>query len=310
MPIDDLLELVETLQRRIDTHAAALQKSEALTRYTLIDPLLRGLGWDTADPAHVLVEYQSGGGSADYALLGPDGKPQIIIEAKRLGTPLQGAVTQGINYCIQLGISYFALTDGQRWELYETFRAVPLNEKLIVNLDMATAPPKTCLDALALWRPSVVEGNVQPGAAPVSAAPTPTYDSPSPLGSPVDEQWYSLSTFTPKPGTLLGAVRLPTGRAIETRWWGPFNEAIVRWLSAEGHLTAGLLPILNSNGKFVLALKSDPPMRSGGKPLKNLRPVEEYLLNTNFNGATNMSNARLIIERAGQNPADFAVQLR
>ena len=50
MILESLLELVETLKARIDTHGDQLRQSEALTRYALIDPLLRELGWDTEDP--------------------------------------------------------------------------------------------------------------------------------------------------------------------------------------------------------------------------------------------------------------------
>ena len=53
MPLESLLELVETLRERIITHRAVLSQSEALTRYALIDPLLRELGWDTEDPTMV-----------------------------------------------------------------------------------------------------------------------------------------------------------------------------------------------------------------------------------------------------------------
>ena len=56
MPLESLLGLVETLRSRIDEHGNALRQSEALTRYTLIDPLLRELGWDTDDPALVMPE--------------------------------------------------------------------------------------------------------------------------------------------------------------------------------------------------------------------------------------------------------------
>ena len=51
MPLESLLQLVETLRERIESHGATLSQSEALTRYALIDPLLRELGWDTSDPA-------------------------------------------------------------------------------------------------------------------------------------------------------------------------------------------------------------------------------------------------------------------
>ena len=113
MPLESLLELVETLRGRIDEHGAALRLSEALTRAALIDPLLRELGWDTEDPALVMPEYRLGRGYADYALLN-DGRPLIMVEAKKLGTPLQDAASQGIGYCIEDGIGYFAVTDGQQ----------------------------------------------------------------------------------------------------------------------------------------------------------------------------------------------------
>lgn len=79
VPLDDLLRLVETLRARIDAHGPALRGSEALTRYALIDPLLRELGWDTSDPAQVVPEYSldkgffvGGKQFADYALLGEE----------------------------------------------------------------------------------------------------------------------------------------------------------------------------------------------------------------------------------------------
>ena len=39
MVLDELQELIETLQTRIGVHASALQQNEALTRYALIDPM-------------------------------------------------------------------------------------------------------------------------------------------------------------------------------------------------------------------------------------------------------------------------------
>ena len=47
MPLESLLALVHKLRERIDAHGDKLRQSEALTRYALIDPLLRELGWDT-----------------------------------------------------------------------------------------------------------------------------------------------------------------------------------------------------------------------------------------------------------------------
>ena len=229
MPLEELLSVVETLRGRIAEHGPALRQSEALTRYALIDPLLRGLSWDTADPSQVLVEYHSGGGSADYALLGADGKPRIIVEAKKLGTPLQAAVQQVIKYCIIDGFPYFAVTDGQHWQLYNTHHPGPLSEKLVMELDVTGSASETCLDALALWRPSAAAGHVQVGAAPVISAepsslttsihPAPTPEPSSPIES---AGWSALSEFTPESGSKPAAVRFPGGTVEDTPNWSDF----------------------------------------------------------------------------------------
>ena len=114
MPLDDLFTLIHELRERIDTHGAALKQSEALTRYALIDPLLRALGWNTADPALVVPEYTArASGSADYALLDGNGKPLMMVEAKKLDTPLRDALDQGILYCAHGGHQALCVTDGR-----------------------------------------------------------------------------------------------------------------------------------------------------------------------------------------------------
>ena len=146
MPLESLLELVQKLRKRIDTHGEALKQSEALTRYALIDPLLRELGWDTTDPGQV-------GGtripvrqrvSADYALLDRDGaSPAMMVEAKKLGTPLRDAVliVQGNQLLLGWRVQkHFSVTDGQRWEVYETHKPVPIDEKRIVSFDLKDQP--------------------------------------------------------------------------------------------------------------------------------------------------------------------------
>ncbi len=140
MPLDDLYQVIEKLRERIENHRDKLNQSEALTRNALVDPLLRTLGWDTEDPALVMPEYKLGNGFADYALL-TDGKPAIVVEAKKLGTALDSASSQGINYCINDGIKYFAATDGRKWDVYETHRPVPIAEKKIVSFDILADSP-------------------------------------------------------------------------------------------------------------------------------------------------------------------------
>ena len=106
MSTASLRRVIITLNVRIRDHRSVLQSNETRTRMVLIDPLLVGLGWDTADPSLVLGEYDVSGYRADYALLDGDGKPIVFIEAKRLGVNLTLNRMQVINYANITGVPY------------------------------------------------------------------------------------------------------------------------------------------------------------------------------------------------------------
>lgn len=312
MVLEDLHELVETLQRRIAEHGPALQQSEALTRYALIDPLLRGLGWDTGDPSQVMPEFKSSRGSADYALLGSDGKPDVIIEAKRLGRGLEDAVEQVINYGTREGYEFFAVTDGQRWELYETRRRGDIEEKLVVRLNLVDAPPKTCLAALALWRPSVIAGIIAAGATPVVHPPravrTPTQPVPAPTNQDSPGVWLKLSDFIGEKGMKPRELRFPTGTTQQVGTWAEAIEQITQWLFDEGYLSDYQQPI--SRRKGIRYILSREPRHPNGTQFKNAHQAGPFFIETNFNVPDQVENIQLLIERIGQHPGDFAVRLQ
>ena len=112
------MKVVQTLRQRIDEHESELSQSEAQTRYALVDPLLRALGWDVEDPKQVTVEYPvdvgtQRDGKVDYTLF-VDEKREVVIEAKRFNTlqsesmfenkPEDDIVAKGIRYCAKDGI--------------------------------------------------------------------------------------------------------------------------------------------------------------------------------------------------------------
>ena len=75
----------------------------------------------------MLTEYNSGKGRADYAYVSkkrpaqPCRRGQAAVYAYS-AMPIE----QTINYCIQDGIDYFAITNGDNWEVYETHKKVPI----------------------------------------------------------------------------------------------------------------------------------------------------------------------------------------
>ena len=325
MLLESLLKLVETLRDRIDEHGDVLRQSEALTRYALIDPLLRELGWDTADPALVIPEFQSGNGRADYALLS-NGSPAMMVEAKKLGDDLRDrARTQGIQYCIEKGTKHFAVTDGQRWEIYETHRPVPIDEKRVVAFDLKSqSPAAECLKALALWRPSVEEGYVGAGNAPVVSSPPEVNASPIPdpiprnipeanvSASPASSQvaggeWSPLSDWNPGQGDPMPVRIMFPDKSLDQINNG-YDVAVkpTSWLIGRGLLSARDCPITNHAGRRILV--TDDPDQLTDKPADKKEVGGGLYIGTQYNGHIHVRNARTIIERVGQAPAQFKVR--
>lgn len=316
-PLDDLLALMKTLQGCIANHGAALRKSEALTRYALIDPLLRELGWDTSDPAQVLPEYAVSGGRADYALL-VDGTPQIMVEAKNLGAPLDSAVTQGISYCTEEGTPYFALTDGEHWRLYETHRLARAADKLVVRFSLSGGPVESALSALGLWRARVEvgigntgslvrDGLRDQGQAPESSARRSQHKEPSAsLVQVVDAgEWQSLATYEPEAHVSPAEVRFPSGETERTGNWTVFNVRVVAWLVREGHLTQDRLPVQMGTRFVVAAAPSHPDGREFIQP----KQAENVFVETNYNAAYILKSIRRVMEVAKCDPSQFRIRL-
>ena len=164
---DNLLSLVQTLRERISEHRSTLNRNEMLTRYALVDPLLRELGWDTGDPAIVVPEDTSGQGRADYVLR-TNGQPVMVIEAKSLGSSLQSGARQAVDYAMDANrqARYFTITDGQNWDIYDTNR--PANNMRVSSFDvMSASPAEACLKAMTLWRPAVEHGSVMTAETPI-----------------------------------------------------------------------------------------------------------------------------------------------
>ena len=320
MPLESLLELVKTLSYRIDEHGPALRQSEALTRYALIDPLLRELGWDTSDPDMVVPEYRSGNGRADYALMN-DGSPAMMVEAKSLATPLQDSVlAQGINYCLMEGTSYFSVTDGRLWEIYETHKPVPINDKQIVRFDLKDNPAQVCLKALALWRYSLETGHVIEAQSPVlplspdHSKPSPTIPDEKPNPQPtsvvpvIDDGmgWLPLSKFIPgKSSPPPDEIQFPDDSRVKINYSYQIPAETTRWLLNNNLVDMGRLPI--ERGKRYILSTSN--VHQNGRDFDAPKQVGHIYIESKYDGKGPVANTQLIIQRMGQDPAKFKVRI-
>ena len=327
MPLEGLFRLVEELRVRIEHLSATLRQNEMVTRYVLIDPLLRGLGWDTEDPEQVIPEYRSGTGKADYALL-KNGKPIILIEAKRLDTPLQDGLAQAINYCLTEGTLYFAVTDGRRWEVYETHKPVPISDKRLVEFDLvADVPAELALKALALWRRSVESGRLHLAHDPLVTTPIESSQAPlSPPISPRDDEldpapairpeaeptirkpalaWNSLSKIQAvKFGDPPQMLRFPDGSEEDLRnTWVNLPCAVVKWLSDKGILTRERCPIRHRKRYLVHVTPAHPE----GKPFTSPKQAGHFYVEGNYNGPDQLRTTIIILRHLSQDPDQFSV---
>ena len=66
--MEEILKVIEKVKKRAEEFRDTLSHNEFATRYALIDPVLRALGWNTEDPSKVVPELSTNQGTPDYAL--------------------------------------------------------------------------------------------------------------------------------------------------------------------------------------------------------------------------------------------------
>jgi len=107
--------------------------NEQDTKATLIEPLLRALGWDLEDLEEVKREFKpkSMDNPVDYALLLVR-TPCLFIEAKALGENLNDRkwASQIMGYAAVAGVEWVVLTNGDEYRLYNAHAPVPVEEKI------------------------------------------------------------------------------------------------------------------------------------------------------------------------------------
>ena len=145
--------------------AGAPDWREDHTRYAFIDPILRGLGWDTADPKECHPEYPRPykQGRVDYALFGVWSvdnivtgtiEPVIIIEAKALRSDLNDHREQLEEYAkahppMKEGVA--VLTNGIEWRLYGIECRGSLSGKSMDIVDIFKDERRKTAETLHRW---------------------------------------------------------------------------------------------------------------------------------------------------------------
>ena len=284
MPPKGLLHVVETLRERIESHGATLSDGEMPTRYALIDPLLRELGWNMSDPTMVIPEYRSGAGKPDYALFAAS-RLRLVVEAKKLWAPLGNSVlSKVIEYSQQSGSTYFAATNGAHWKVYKTSSQKLMAEFTIgkwqASLWSRITPPsetvEECRKAVPLWRPG---------------------------------SWHQLADIEYAAGLKPVELLCPDDDTVKLKSWRDLLVEVVRWLTANNLLTPSDCPIRPENTVSKRYLFNCRPYHRSRKRFTS--PSEEVngiYAELDYGADSLASNAINIIDYVGEDPYEFKVR--
>lgn len=148
--MSDVVAAIEKVRQVAQASGKGLQEANAI--HKLIMPVLKALGWDVDDIEH---EYAcKGGGAVDIALM-LGGKPRVMVEAKAYSPGASPSAAdknalQAITYGNAEGVEWCLLTNGGKYELYNTTVSLPLNEKLVLAVDVMAGTAEEVAKRLGL----------------------------------------------------------------------------------------------------------------------------------------------------------------
>lgn len=154
--MQEILDTIKQAKQTIRAYRYALVGNQVLTRYALVDVLLKAVGWDVHDPAQVFPEWEMGhtGQKAEYALLDTAGRPVAVIRV----TPLSGfAVPDLVKFASpaqESSIRFAILTDGNLWLVADTTPGRSPAEAEIMRVNLETDPENFLLLNFASLAPT------------------------------------------------------------------------------------------------------------------------------------------------------------
>ena len=142
MALKDVEGAIRHGRKIVKTHSELRDLPEYCTRYAIVDPIIRALGWETYNPDECVVEYpckkrrKRNPSRVDYALLSREGHPVILIEAKRLDNISGTHVRTLAEYAKAVKPEVCVLTDGQRWHIYDVMKKGWFKNKRVDTIDI------------------------------------------------------------------------------------------------------------------------------------------------------------------------------
>lgn len=283
-PLSGLCEVLKQVKYAATSYPSQ-RLNEATTRAVLIDPVLRALGWDVADPALVEVERPISAGTLsgrlDYLLNTDNADKPIVVEAKKLGEKLQDYFPQVIAYACTLKIDNLFLTDGMKWLHFTDVSAS--NQKPPAGIDLGTAEGSDLTKAAAflverldsalylpdsqkaeeLWEQkynslekklqdmeqniaTIANGNVNPMTVET-------------LQQSFHEPWLLLDGSWDAKKKKPSKLRMPNGHVVEVRSWTQILTEACKYCLTEKQELLQQLPIADRTGRATKLISTVRP---------------------------------------------------
>ncbi len=281
---------------------------ETRTRVSLIDPMLRALGWNVADPSQVKLEFECGSNLLDYVLVGEDGTPLAGIEAKRLNEDLGNFIgklkADALALQNRFGTEHYILTNGDFWRLYHGIGAAEndTQEQKVFEVSISDSQTGECALALSqLWRPDF---KVVP---PVPAGHVRFWPTTK---TPATDGWFRLSDWDNRGlGRRPGArIRFSDGKECELKNWYQLVEHTANWLF-RARLVWIDKPILSSDGKryIISRTKIHPSGKHFRKPNELTQAPWKFDKHNGDGKKGHLSDAVELLTQCEQDPGDVLV---
>jgi len=279
MSINDILDLIEKLKDKINKYRNEFSGNEFLVRYSLIDPFLRALGWDTEDPDQVRPEYSTGAGRPDYALF-QKGKetPIAFVGAKKLGKFED--LDQYLTYCVKENVKFFIATDGDHWELYDVFKQEKIMNKKVVEWYISRDEPSRILFKSLSIANLELFGERPINSFMISNEEKNTIEpNKSEISSPNSEIIQIKTTKNPKTKNSRPLSITINGETFPISKQYQILVQTAEWLIRQGVLTNSTSPIGEGNIRWLI--NSNPVHKDGsnfhaGKKLSNGLYIETH----------------------------------
>jgi hypothetical protein len=161
--MSDLTDSLHKVKLRVERYGTS-GINEQDTKATLLQPVLRALGWDVEDLEDVQREYKirKQDKPVDYSLFLLR-TPCLFVEAKALGENLDDRkwANQIMGYAGVAGVGWVVLTDGNEYRIYNSHATVPIEEKLFRTVRVSGDPQAAAETLLLLSKRRMQENEIE-----------------------------------------------------------------------------------------------------------------------------------------------------